>query len=248
MNSDPRLALVERLFAGTGPTYDLIVNLCTAGVDMWWKRQILARLPPDPKRIVDLAAGTGILTFTLARRFPNCHVIGVELRAEYLDIAKAHAARGRVANVEWILSRAEDIRLSDPVDAITSSYLAKYADPSRLARTMNQMLRDGGLIVAHEFTYPSGPVLAWAWELYFKLLPPIGSRLYPRWRTIFYELPGLVRRTAWVQDITQALQAEGFVDIKFESLTWGGAGLITARKGGASARPASLAPEGSHPG
>ena len=246
MNIDPRLELVERLFAGTGSTYDLIVNLCTAGIDRLWKRQILARLPPNPQQIVDLAAGTGILTFAIAKRFPDCHVTGVELRAEYLDIARARAARERVANVEWILSRAEDVRLREPVDAITSSYLAKYADPPRLAQTMNEMLREGGLIVMHEFTYPPAP-LRWAWELYFKLLPPVGSRLLPQWRTIFYELPGLIRRTTWVQDLTQALQAEGFVEIQFESLTLGGAGLITARKGSASATRASPAPEESHP-
>jgi demethylmenaquinone methyltransferase/2-methoxy-6-polyprenyl-1,4-benzoquinol methylase len=246
MTTDPRLELVERLFAGTGTTYDLIVNLCTAGIDKLWKRQMLARLPPNPQRIVDLAAGTGILTFAIAKRFPKCHVIGVELRTEYLDLARARAARERVVSVEWILSRAEDVQLNEPVDAITSSYLAKYSDPPRLAQTMHGMLREGGWVLMHEFTHPPVP-LRWAWELYFKLLPPIGSRLLPQWRTIFYELPGLIRRTTWVQDTTRALQAEGFQDIQFESLTLGGAGLITARKG-LIARPASPVPAGSPPG
>jgi demethylmenaquinone methyltransferase/2-methoxy-6-polyprenyl-1,4-benzoquinol methylase len=256
MNTDTRLELVERFFAGTGTTYDLIVNLCTAGIDAWWKRQMLARLPSNPQRIVDLAAGTGILTFAIAKRFPECHVTGVELRPEYLDIARARAARERGAhahgaqvrftNVEWILSRAEDVRLQEPVDAVTSSYLAKYADLPRLAQAMNGMLREGGLVLAHDFTYPHVP-LRWVWELYFKLLPPVGSRILPQWCTIFYELPGLIRRTTWVADMVHALQTEGFVDIQFESLTMGGAGLLTARKGSAGARPASPAPTGSHP-
>ena len=128
MNNEARLAFVERLFAGTGSTYDLIVNLCTLGIDKLLKRQILHHLPPDPDRIVDLAAGTGILTFAIAKRFPNYHVIGVELRAEYLDLATVKASREGIANVKWILSRAEDVRLHQPVDAITSSYLAKYGD------------------------------------------------------------------------------------------------------------------------
>ncbi|MFQ5794641.1 MAG: class I SAM-dependent methyltransferase [Candidatus Bipolaricaulia bacterium] len=248
MNSDPRIELVERLFADTGPTYDHIVNLCTAGIDGRWKRKILVQLPPQPERIVDLAAGTGILTFAIARRFPDCHVIGVELRAEYLDIARARAARERMANVEFILGRAEEVRLPDPVDAITSSYLAKYADLPRLARTMHEMLRAGGLIVAHEFTHPARPVLVWAWELYMQVLRRLSSRLYPQWQTIFYELPGLIRQTTWVQDLMHALRTEGFVDIRFEPLTLGGAGLITARKGTAAAKGASPVPAGSHPG
>ncbi|MBI3360280.1 MAG: class I SAM-dependent methyltransferase [Chloroflexi bacterium] len=233
---DPRIELVERLFAHTGPTYDHIVNLCTAGIDGCWKRRIIARLPPQPERVVDLAAGTGILTFAIARGFPDCHVVGVELRAEYLDIARARAARERVANVEFIQARAEEVQLTYPVDAVTSSYLAKYADLPRLTRAMNAMLRAGGLIVAHEFTYPHRPGLAWAWELYFYVLQRMGSRLYPQWRTIFYELPELVRRTTWVREFPQALRAEGFLDIKVESLTAGGSALVTARKAGSVAK------------
>jgi hypothetical protein len=48
MNSDPRIKLVERLFCGTGTTYDLIVNLFTCEIDKLWKRKILAQLPPNP--------------------------------------------------------------------------------------------------------------------------------------------------------------------------------------------------------
>jgi len=236
MNLDPRIELVEHLFAGTGPTYDYIVNLCTAGMDAGWKRRILARLPARPERVVDLACGTGILTFAVAHRFPNCHVVGVELRAEYLDIARARAARERIANVEFILARAEDVRLPYPADVITSSYLAKYADLPLLVRTINDMLCNGGLIVTHEFTYPSWAVVAWTWEVYFKLLQSLGSRLYPQWRTIFYELPGLVRQTTWAQELTATLREEGFLDIKTDSLTLGGSAMVTARKARSAAR------------
>jgi demethylmenaquinone methyltransferase/2-methoxy-6-polyprenyl-1,4-benzoquinol methylase len=230
MNSDPRINLVESLFSGTGTTYDLIVNLFTGGVDKLWKGKMLAQLPTNPQRVVDLAAGTGIVTFAIARRYPNCQVIGVELRAEYMDIGRARATRDRIDNVEFVLSRAEDVQLPHTVDAITSSYLAKYADLPRLAHTMHQMLRPGGLIVAHEFTYPTPAVLGWTWEVYMFFLRIVGSRLFPQWSTIFQELPGLIRHTTWVEDMTQALEAEGFVDIHFERLTLGGAGLITARK------------------
>ncbi len=234
MNSDPRINLVERLFSGTGTTYDLIVNLFTGGVDKLWKRKMLAQLPPNPQSVVDLAAGTGIVTFAIARRYPNCQVIGVELRAEYMEIGRARAAREWIDNVEFVLSRAEDVQLPYTVDAITSSYLAKYADLPRLAHTMHQLLRPGGLIVAHEFTYPTPAVLGWVWEVYMFFLRIVGSRLFPQWGTIFQELPGLIRHTTWVEDMTQALEAEGFVDIRFERLTLGGAGLITARKAAAT--------------
>lgn len=230
MSSDPQLELVERFFSGTGTTYDTVVHLFTAGIDKRWKRKILAQLPPQPERVVDLAAGTGILTFDIARHFPDSQVVGVELRREYLNIAQARAVREEVTNVEFILGRAEVVRLPYKVDAITASYLAKYATLTELARTMYKMLRPGGLIIMHDFTYPAPAVLAWAWEFYMQTLWLLGSWLYPQWQTVFRELPGLIRHTNWVQELTEALQVAGFADIRFERLTLGGAGLVMARK------------------
>ncbi|MCH7587436.1 MAG: class I SAM-dependent methyltransferase [Chloroflexi bacterium] len=234
MDSNPRVNLVERFFSGTGTTYDRIATLFTGGIDKLWKRRILDQLPSHPKLVVDLASGTGIVTFAIARRYPDAKVIGVELRSEYMEIARVRVLREKIDNVEFILSRAEDVQLQYPADAITSSYLAKYVNWDHLARNMYKMLEPGGTVVIHEFTYPASPVIRWAWEFYLFLLRVIGSRLFPQWRTIFHELPGLIRRTAWVEDALTALKTEGFVDIHFESLTVGAAGIITARKASAA--------------
>src|SRR3990172_8418800 len=228
MESDRRLALVERFFSGTGSTYDHIVNLCTLGIDNLWKECILRKLP-TPRRVMDLACGTGILTMAIARKFPDCHVIGVELREEYLEIAKRKAKESKLANLEFLLGRAEDLVLNDSFDCITSSYLAKYADLKPLVRNMAQMLGKGGLLLFHDFTYPSHAALAAGWELYFKLLQRIGSWRYPEWKTIFYGLPELVRRTTWVHDLKVAMQENGLSEIELEYLTLGASAIMTGR-------------------
>lgn len=232
MSVDPRLALVERFFAGTGTTYDSVVHIFTGGIDGLWKRQMMALLPPRPQRILDLAAGTGILTLAIARQFPHCHVLGVELRPEYLAIARERAAREGVANVEWILGRAEAVQLPGSVDAITASYLPKYADLPRLARTMRRTLRPGGIAIMHDFTYPTPALLAWAWEIYMRLLWLLGGLIYPQWAQTFRELPIVIRRTNWVEELQAALRAEGFAAVASQRLTLGGAALVSARKGG----------------
>ena len=96
-------AFAHRLFSGTGSTYDYMANLATAGFDIWWKRKILEKIPPFPARIIDQACGTGILTFKIARRFPSSRVIGIELREEYLDIAKEKNRTFGLNNVELIV-------------------------------------------------------------------------------------------------------------------------------------------------
>ncbi len=230
MDRDARVELVNRFFFGTGPTYDFMVNLCTFGMDHLWKKSILREIPGNPVRIMDLACGTGILTFEIARKFPARHVIGVELRDEYLDIARRKARQMRIENVEFILSRAEDVLLDKSIDCITSSYLAKYADLKILVRNTKEMLRSGGILIMHDFIYPKNQTFARVWNLYFTLLRALGRWMVPQWGTIYSELPGLIRKTRWVAELRELLEENNLSDVRVDFLTLGTSAIVTARK------------------
>ena len=225
MAEDPRLELVERFFRGTGSTYDLVVNAATFGIDRLWKRRLVALIPADATRILDLACGTGISTAAIARRFPRAHIVGVELRDEYL----AHARR-RLPQVEFVLSRAEDYRSAEPFDCISSSYLAKYADLARLVPQCREMLHDGGVLLMHDFTYPPNRALVAVWRVYFKALQIIGGALLPAWREIYYGLPALIERTRWLPELQALLTQHRFRDVRVEYLTAYGSAIVAARK------------------
>ena len=227
---DRKLALVERFFRGTGSTYDMMVNAATFGIDRRWKRAIVDEIPANPTRVLDLACGTGILTFAIARRYPQCRVVGVELRDEYLQIARAKAGKRGVDNVEFVLSRAEDYASDAPFDCVVSSYLAKYADLPLLTRKTMAMLKDGGLVLMHDFTYPSKPFLVRLWRIHMTSLKFLGTPLFPVWNEIFDGLPKLIERTRWCHELSDALQENGFRDIRMRSLTLGGSAMIVAVK------------------
>ena len=106
-----KVEVVQRFFSGTGFSYDQVAFICTCGFDKYWKKKILDKIPAHPACIVDQACGTGILTLKIARRFPDCRVIGVELRDEYLTIAREKARTLGISNVDFILGRAEDVVL-----------------------------------------------------------------------------------------------------------------------------------------
>ena len=225
-----RLEVVHRFFSGTGRSYDRVVAICTWGFDLYWKRRIVAAIPDRPKRILDQACGTGILTFDIARRFPDCEVTGVELRREYLDIARDKARAAGVDNVRFLLGRAEDVLVDGEVDCITSSYLAKYAELPLLLEHARQMLRPGGRLILHDFTYPRNRLFQSLWQLHFRLLRTAGSRLFPEWRTVFLELPDFLRQTVWLPETLEALDQLSFGRIRATALTFGAAALVTADK------------------
>jgi len=190
----------------------------------------LAKIPEDCLGIIDQACGTGILTFQIARKFPACRVIGVELHEEYLRIAIDKERKLKLRNVEFILGRAEEVLLKERFDCITSSYLAKYADFGALVKNARRMLREEGVLIMHDFTYPPGALFSVLWEFYFKILQSLGSRRYPQWKTVFDELPELLRNTRWVDDLVRSLKEHAFSSIHVEPLTFGSATIVTAKR------------------
>ncbi len=225
-----RLDVVYRFFTGTGFSYDRVVNIWTCGFDRYWKERIIDLIPANSKRILDQACGTGILTLKIARAFPGCRVTGVELRDEYLDLARTKVRRQGLGNVRFLLDRAEDVLLEESLDCITSSYLAKYADLAPLLVNAGRMLRPGGLIILHDFTYPENPLYLALWKSWFRLMQTVGGRLFPEWRTVFHELPVFLQETNWLSETLALLEKLGFSDIACTSLTFGTAAIVTARK------------------
>jgi demethylmenaquinone methyltransferase/2-methoxy-6-polyprenyl-1,4-benzoquinol methylase len=234
-----KLEVVNRFFSGTGFSYDQVVTVCTCGFDRYWKKKIISKIPANPAYVLDQACGTGILTLAIARKFPDCEVTGVELRDEYLDIAKEKARSAGIENVRFILGRAEHVMPDGEYDCITSSYLAKYAELPLLIANANKLLRPGGLIILHDFTYPANPVFLAIWDAFFRLLRTVGKRIYPEWRTVFQELPAFLKQSSWLTEAITLLNAHGFSDIESKSLTFGTAAIITARKSEASQRRTS---------
>lgn len=229
MKLEKKRDYVQKFFSATGDTYDKIVKIGTFGIDSWWKQSILNTLD-NPVKVLDLACGTGILTFAIAKRFPRCRVVGVDITEGYLNIARKKGEFLHAGNVQFIQQWAEEFSSDELFDCITSSYLAKYADLPRLVRNSARMLTPGGLLLFHDFTYPQSRMIALSWKLYFKFLQKIGSLRYPEWQNVFFELPDLIRKTRWVEELTSAMRDNDLTDIRVKVLAFQGATLITGRK------------------
>lgn len=225
---DARIELVEQFFEGTGSTYDSMVNWATFGIDRLWKQQIVALIPDGRGAVLDLACGTGISTLAIARRFPGRRIVGVELRDEYLAIAREKVRMLRLQNIELVLCRAEDYQTPDKFDCVVSSYLAKYAELRLLTAHCKGMLKTGGLLVMHDFTLPPNRVLLALWHFYFLVMRNTVARAIPSWMPIYEGLPRLIIATRWLDELSEALEACGFTGIRREYLTLCGSAIVTA--------------------
>jgi hypothetical protein len=86
------------------------------------------------------------------------------------------------------------------------------------------------LLIAHELTRPTHPLFLALWNVHFKFLQAYGTWKHPEWSMAFNDVPMLLARTRWVDELTQALKANRFSDIQIENQILGASAIVSARK------------------
>ena len=97
--------------------------------------------------VVDLGSGAGLDAFLAARAVgPEGKVIGVDMTPAMLDKARANAARGGYAQVEFREGRLEALPVEDSsVDAVISNCVINLVpDKAKVFREIARILKSGG--------------------------------------------------------------------------------------------------------
>ncbi|TBR23798.1 MAG: methyltransferase domain-containing protein [Candidatus Nitrosotenuis sp.] len=225
MKAESPKDLVPKFFDETAQTYDRIVSVTTFGKDEYWKKEILKKIPTC-ETILDLACGTGILTFQIAERFPESQITGVDITENYLNVAKKKLKSHH--KISFLKQDAESLSLEQKFDCIVSSYIPKYCNPRDLIATCVNHLKPNGVIILHDFTYPKNRVVSMLWNVYFVILNVFGCFM-PKWKNVFADLPKLIRATRWLDDYEEIMKAQG-LKTQRQSLTWNCSAILTGVK------------------
>lgn len=93
-------------------------------------------------RLLDLACGTGRLTFPLAQRFAD--VLGVDQEPDAIERATERAAERGLSNVRFVVGRAEAVDADGAFDLVTIATAFHRLDRPRVAERAMGWLRDRG--------------------------------------------------------------------------------------------------------
>jgi demethylmenaquinone methyltransferase/2-methoxy-6-polyprenyl-1,4-benzoquinol methylase len=153
------------------------------GQDPRWRAALVRALDPQPgQEVLDVATGTGMVAFALARR--GCRVVGLDQSEDMLGQAEAKLRREPGLEVSFVRGEAERLPFPEGrFDGLSFTYLLRYVDdPEATLRELARVVRPGGRIAMLEFGVPVSPPLRALWRLHTRyVLPTVGRLVSPAW-------------------------------------------------------------------
>jgi demethylmenaquinone methyltransferase / 2-methoxy-6-polyprenyl-1,4-benzoquinol methylase len=222
----PRKRHALELFAGLPRAYDRMGAVLSFGQDPRWRATLVDQVNPLPgQRVLDVATGTGLVAFALARR--GCSVIGLDQSEDMLAAARRHLGERPelTGRVTFVHGEAERLPFDDgEFDALTFTYLLRYVDDREATmRELARVVKPHGKVGMVEFGVPASAPLRAAWWVHTRAgLPIIGRAVSPAWYEVGRFLgPNIEELYAQEPDIAGLWRRSGIDDVHERRLSFG---------------------------
>ena len=235
-SEESKTGQVEQMFDSIAGAYDFMNTAMTFGLHRWWRNRAMSRLRGVPHAdILDVATGTGDVAFALSRRLAPCSVVGVDLSAGMLEVARRRLAEQPEEVRRRITFEQGDslhLRFADAsFDAVTVAYgVRNFEHLEEGLREMARVLRPGGTLCVVELSVPRNPLVRVGYNLYAKGIIPMVGRMVSGDSRAYTYLPESIARTPQRGEMTALMTRAGLSDASWRSLTLGVVTIYTATK------------------
>ena len=214
------------MFGRIAQRYDLANHLLSGGADFLWRRRAAKMIEGwRPKRVLDLATGSGDLALAVQRRLPEATIIAADFSPEMLGVAQRKGVR------ETVLADALSLPFPDEsFDCVTVAFgLRNMADWSLALREMSRVLRSGGHLLILDFSLPVGSLRP-AYRFYLLRCLPMLASLVTGQKAAYDYLGGSIEKFPSGDEMIRLIEQNGFALASAYPLTGGIAAIYTAQK------------------
>lgn len=223
---------VRDMFNNIAPAYDRLNNAMSFGLDSRWRRiAVDTVVRSNPRRIIDIATGTGDFAISLAKAMPDVVVSGIDLSENMVAIGREKVkALGLDSRVSLDVDDCLDSKIQpESADAVTVAFgVRNFSDLMAGYRAMRRMLRPGGMICVLELSTPTSGFVRPFYNLYSRVIIPLMGRMVSSDRRAYSYLPESIAAVAQGRQMAEIMAEAGFKDIFIRRLTLGVCTLYTA--------------------
>ncbi len=215
---------VAKMFNNIAPKYDFLNHILSLGIHKRWRKKAVKILRPlEPKRILDIATGTGEFALTLMQLNPD-KVVGIDIAEAMLAVGRKKIAKKNLTDkIDLLEGDSENIQFPDnSFDAITVAFgVRNFENLERGLTEMCRVVRPGGKVLILELSKPHVFPIRQLYKFYFFNILPLWGRLFSKDKAAYMYLPESVAAFPDGDDFLRIYEKCGFKNVRQIRLTFG---------------------------
>ena len=217
--------LVEAMFDNIAPTYDTLNHRLSWDIDKGWRKKATKRLAPfSPKKMLDIATGTGDFAILAANLLHPQQLIGADISEGMMEIGKQKVKRQGLENI-ISFAKEDCLHLSfedNTFDAVTAAFgIRNFQNLDQGLREMCRVLKKGGHLSIVELTTPVSFPMKQLFHIYSHTVLPIYGKLISKDQSAYSYLTKTIEAFPQGEMMMEVLKKAGFEKAEFKRLTFG---------------------------
>ncbi|WP_170418180.1 bifunctional demethylmenaquinone methyltransferase/2-methoxy-6-polyprenyl-1,4-benzoquinol methylase UbiE [Ruegeria atlantica] len=225
---------VQGVFNSVASKYDVMNDVMSMGIHRVWKDAMMDWLAPRPgQRLLDVAGGTGDISFRFLKRAGYGHATVLDLTEPMLVEGRQRAEADQMADsLNWVVGDAMSLPFDDNTfDVYTISFgIRNVTRPQEALNEAFRVLKPGGRLMVLEFSQLPNDGLQKLYDLYsFNVIPRMGKLIANDYDSYQY-LVESIRKFPDQETFLSMVRTAGFENAKYRNLSMGIAALHSGWK------------------
>jgi demethylmenaquinone methyltransferase/2-methoxy-6-polyprenyl-1,4-benzoquinol methylase len=216
---------VQGVFGSVASKYDVMNDAMSMGIHRIWKDAMMDWLAPRPNtRLLDVAGGTGDISFRYLKRAGQAHATVCDLTEPMLVAGRQRAEADQMADsLDWVVGDAMALPFEDnSFDVYTISFgIRNVTRPQEALNEAYRVLKPGGRLMVLEFSQIPNDMMQKVYDLYsFNVIPKMGKVIANDSESYQY-LVESIRKFPDQDTFLSMVKQAGFENAKYRNLTMG---------------------------
>lgn len=233
---------IRSMFDGIARDYDRLNHLMSLDFDKSWRKRALKEVLParrelemsrEPRRILDLACGTGDFSIAIAQAAQQVRVTGVDLSEGMLAVMREKVAlKGLQRQITCTVGDSEALPFGDGIfNCATIAFgIRNFENREKALREILRVLKPGGRLVILELSVPTAPLIRGLYKFYFTKVTPMIGGLFSGDKAAYRYLPASVLAFPGKEKWMATMEGCGFSKVRHKAFTFGICRMYTGEK------------------
>ncbi|WP_025742898.1 bifunctional demethylmenaquinone methyltransferase/2-methoxy-6-polyprenyl-1,4-benzoquinol methylase UbiE [Aquimarina pacifica] len=224
---------VTEMFDTISENYDGLNRVISFGIDIKWRKKVVSLVKnTNPKRILDVATGTGDLAINLSET-GALEIIGLDISKGMLSIGRKKILDKKLENViTMVQGDSEKLTYDDHYfDAVTVAFgVRNFENLEKGLSEIYRVLKPGGTFIVLETSIPTKTPYKQGYKLYTTRILPLIGKLFSKDKSAYSYLSESAAAFSYGEAFNNILKKIGFIEVKDNPQTFGVATIYVATK------------------